>query len=180
MPCAGLVIGKDVEDLRLMMARYGKAGLCGGMMALAMSAMAGVAQAEGLDRVYEVQAQLSPTALVAGNGSTTDVLKTQLGPNIRQKQEQKTVSIGQGGYKLSQYRMRVRLSHGNGGGYDNGTLSYVISASLSRMSHDHTASIFTRVRGVLKMHDGQASGVLPANRYFTGTVQINAIAAKLF
>ncbi|WP_143280699.1 hypothetical protein [Bombella intestini] len=167
-------------QMRLMIAQCRKVGLYGGMMALAMSALAGAAQAEGLDRVYEVQAQLSPTALVAGNSSATDVLKTQLGPNIRQKQEQKTVAIGQGGYRLSQYRMRVRLSHGNGGGYDNGTLSYVISASLSRMSHDHTASIFTRVRGVLKLHNGQAAGALPANRYFTGTVQINAIAAKLF
>lgn len=153
-------------------------------MALSMGAVASVApaRAEGLDRVYGVQAQLSPTPLVAGSNaaSTADLLKTQLGPNFRQKQELKVVSIGQGQYRLGQYRMRVQLHHGPNGSYDNGTMSYVISASLSRMSSDHTASIFTRVRGVLKLHDGQAAGTLPANRYFTGTVQINAIAAKLF
>ena len=163
---------------------YRTASLCGGMMALVMGGLVSMApaQAEGLDRVYGVQAQLSPTALVVGNGAgtTVDTLKTQLGPNIRQKQELKVVSIGQGQYKLGQYRMRVRLHHGPNGGYDNGTLSYVISASLSRMASDHTASIFTRVRGTLKLHDGQASGTLPANRYFTGAIQINAIAAQLF
>ncbi len=163
-----------------MMVRYGKAGLYGGMMALGMSLMAGAAQAEGLDRVYEVQAQLSPTALVAGNSMPVDVLKTQIGPNIRQEQDEKTVSIGQDSYRLDQYRMRVRLRHGAGGGYDDGTVSYVISANLSRKNSDHATSIFTRVRGVLKMHDGQATAVLPANRYFKGTVQVGAIAAKLF
>lgn len=168
----------------MMMGRYGVSGLLGGMMSLAVGVLASttLAQAEGLDRVYEVQAQLSPTPMVAGSASavTTDTLKTQLGPNIRLKQEQKTVSIGQQAYRLGQYRMRVRLHAAPGGGYDNGVMSYVISASLSRKSSDHTASIFTRVKGVLKMHDGQASGKLPANRYFTGTIQINAIAAHLF
>lgn len=167
-----------------MMARYGVSGLLGGVMSLAVGVMASttLAQAEGLDRVYDVQAQLSPTPMVAGSNSATtvDTIKTQLGPNIRLKQEQKAVSIGQGAYRLGQYRMRVRLHAASGGGYDNGTMSYVISANLSRMSSDHTASIFTRVRGVLRMHDGQAAGKLPANRYFTGTVQINAIAAHLF
>lgn len=160
----------------------GTASLYGSMLALAMGLMVSPARAEGLDRTYDVQARLSPTALVAGTGASAvvDTLGTRLGPNIRQKQELKAVSIGQGNYRLGQYRMRVRLHHGPNGGYDDGTLSYVVSASLSRMAGDHTASIFTRVKGVLKLHGGEAAGTLPANRYFTGTVQIRAVAARLF
>lgn len=150
------------------------------MMALLVGdmALATPAWAEGLDRVYEVQAQLAPTTLVVGKDQApTDVLKTNLGPNIRRGQVQKTVEIGHNAYRLGQYRMQVRLRPGPHGGYDNGTMSYTVSASLNRVANNHTVSIFTRVKGVVKLQDGQAVTPLPANRYFTGTMQIHAIAA---
>lgn len=136
------------------------------------------ARAEGLDRVYEVQAQLTPTPLVVGTATPPqDILAAKLGPNIRRGQVQKNVDLGQGAYKLGRYRMQVRLHSGPHGGYDNGTMNYNIAAVLNRVTNNHTVSIFTRVKGVLKLHDGQAYAQLPTNRYFTGVVQIRAIAA---
>lgn len=148
------------------------------MLVAACVALSNVAVAEELDRVYEAQVSVVPTTLVNGSLPVEPVvLKVNMGPHLRRQQLKKTVSQGQGEYKLDKYQLILKLKPDSEGSFDNGTLSYSIAANVGRVTKSHTVTMLPRVRGVVSLHAGQATLTLPESRYFAGTLEFHAVAA---
>ncbi|WP_018980826.1 hypothetical protein [Saccharibacter floricola] len=145
----------------------------GGFLPLASTPL----HAEGLDRVYQVQAMVTPTALVTKNPVSATALQTKVAPNNRKNMTHVGVDQGDNAYKISAYTLRVRLKPNKDESNDNGTLVYSLSAAIEHTVGSHTSSILPHTRGTIPLHNGNGQVTLPTNKYFSGTISINAIAA---
>lgn len=133
--------------------------------------------AEGLDRVYEVEAHITPTTLVSQAPGPLTTLTLKVSPNDRKKMTRVEVNQEHNAYKVSAYRLRVRLKPNNDGSNDNGTLSYSLSAAVEHTVGSHTASLLPHTHGTIPLHQGNGQINLPANKYFSGDISIKAIAS---
>lgn len=149
------------------------AALTGGLL-LGSSAL----HAEGLDRVYQVQATVTPTELVNKAPTTPTAITLKVSPNDRKKMTHLTVDQGDGAYKINAYKLRVRLKPNHDGSNDNGTLSYSLSAAVEHAVGSHTSSLLPHSHGTLTLHQGVGQIDLSPNKYFSGTISIKAIAAS--
>ncbi|MXV43889.1 hypothetical protein GS501_02330 [Saccharibacter sp. 17.LH.SD] len=145
----------------------------------ALTTLGNSAHAESLDRVYRVQADLTPTPFVNGNQPTTPTqLTVNVSPNNRNGKATIKVQQGANGYTLNAYSMRVKIKAGPGGGSDNGTLRYFITADVGHNTATHSAAITPHVRGNVTLHNGSGQATLPVNKYFSGDIKIQAVAGE--
>lgn len=133
--------------------------------------------AEGLDRIYQVDAHVTPTTLVSQTPLPLTALTLKVSPNDRKKMTRVGVDQGNNTYKVSAYRLRVRLKPNSDGSNDNGTLSYSLSAAVEHTVGSHTASLLPHVHGTIPLHQGNGQINLPASKYFSGDISIKAIAS---
>ncbi|MXV35249.1 MULTISPECIES: hypothetical protein [unclassified Saccharibacter] len=145
----------------------------GGLLPLASTPV----HAEGLDRVYQVKAMVTPTPLVTKTPVSATSLQTQVAPNNRKNMTHIGVDQGDNTYKINAYTLRVRLKPNKNQSNDNGTLTYSLSAAIEHTIGSHTSSILPHTRGTIPLHNGNGQVTLPPNKYFSGTISINAIAA---
>lgn len=134
--------------------------------------------AEGLDRVYQVQAKVTPSSLVSDTVVPLTALNLKIGPNDRDKTVRVGVEQGNNAYKINLYTLHVHLKPNNNGSNDNGTLIYSLSASAEHNVGSHTTGILPRVRGTIALHNGVGHTTLPKSKYFSGDLDIHAIAAS--
>ncbi|QDH15130.1 hypothetical protein E3E11_03825 [Oecophyllibacter saccharovorans] len=170
---------KNTSPLPKLPTRRHILGAVGLLAGLGLSGLAGTpqARAEAFGRIYHIEARLQPTVLVAGKAPQQPVkLVIEVNPSDRRGQKEIKVSQGSQGWQIDGYKMRVFLKAGPGGGSDNGTLNYLITADVGHNLGDRFKSIYARSHGALQLQNGNGQIPLSGNKYFTGTLSVKLIA----
>lgn len=134
--------------------------------------------AEGLDRVYQVQAEVVPSTLVSKIPPAPTLFNFNLSPNNRRKTARIGVDQGDKDYKINLYTLRVHLHPNSDGSTDNGTLNYSLSANTGHITASHTTSMLPHMKGNIPLHNGEGEIHFPNGKYFSGSMKIHAIASK--